>query len=53
MKICENGRIREMTEQEQKEYADKVSVVIDTIESRMDKIEKLFDKLTSFLGVDK
>ncbi len=53
MKIYENGEFREMTEAEIQEIANYIpEEVKDTIEDRLEKLEKLFEKIAKLLGVD-
>lgn len=53
-KIWENGVIREMTSKEIEEIKNQIvpEEIKETIEDRLEKLEKLFDKLSKFLGVE-
>lgn len=52
MKIFENGIVREMTEEEIKELKAKIpEEVKETIEDRLEQLEKLFNRIADFLGV--
>jgi hypothetical protein len=52
MKICKNGIIRDMTPEEiaeMKKYTPEE--VKETVEERLEKLEKLFTKISDFIGM--